>query len=62
MSRPVYELHSAMRNLLELAEALMSETGRKPAHDGAIAIAKTVLQRHEQEATEQLRGNIDLTN
>jgi hypothetical protein len=57
MSRPIYELHSALRNLLELSECLMDETGRNPAPNGAISNAKTVLQRYEEAATEQLRAD-----
>ena len=56
--RPVWELYSALSNLLELTEILMTETGKKPAPDGAISRAKTALQIHELEATAQLRDNL----
>ena len=57
MTKPLWELHSALSSLLELTETLMAEAGRKPAPDGAISRAKTMLQIHEQAATEQLRSN-----
>ena len=57
MTKPLWELHFALSSLLELTEALMAETGRKPGPNGAISRAKTVLQIHEQAATEQLRSN-----
>jgi hypothetical protein len=54
--RPIWDLYSALKSLLELTEALMAETGRNAAPDGAVSRAKTVLQIHEQAATDQLRG------
>lgn len=64
-TKPIWELHHALGNLLELAEILMADSGRKPATDGAISRAKTALQIHEQAATEQLRKSVlgpDTTN
>lgn len=57
-TRPIWELHFALSNLLELSEELMRETERKPAPDGAISQAKTALQLHERAATEQFRTNL----
>lgn len=55
--RPIWDLHRALKNLLELTEALMAETGRNPAADGAVSKAKTALQVHEQAASEQFRNS-----
>lgn len=57
-ARPIWDLHWALSNLLELSERLMAETGRKPAPDGAISRAKTALQIHEQAASDQLRASV----
>ena len=54
--KPIWELYSALKNLLELTEVLMREAGRSPAPDGAVSRAKTALQIHECAATDQLRG------
>jgi hypothetical protein len=56
--RPIYELHYALSNLLELTEILMAETGHKQATDGAISKAKTALQIHEGAATAELRDGL----
>jgi hypothetical protein len=55
-ARPIWDLHFALSNLLELTEALMAETGRKQQPEGAVSKAKTALQLHEQAAEEQLRA------
>lgn len=57
MVRPIFELHHALKSLLELTECMMDETGRKPAPDGAVSRAKTALQLHEEAATDALRAD-----
>jgi hypothetical protein len=51
VSRPIYELHQALRDLLAFAEILAAETGRNDrVPGGAISNARTALQIHEAAA------------